>query len=108
MKKNLKGKWHELFGNDHPIHIEIGMGKGQFIRTLARQNPHVNYVGFEKFTNVLVRALGNLDDKDIENLYAIRMDVEEILDVFLKKVRLNVSILIFQTHGLRIGMIKGG
>ncbi len=94
-EKNLKGKWHELFGNDHPIHIEIGMGKGQFISTLARQNPHVNYVGFEKFTNVLVRALGNLDDKDIGNLYAIRMDVEEILDVFeegeIERIYLNFS-----------------
>ncbi|QUI21142.1 tRNA (guanosine(46)-N7)-methyltransferase TrmB [Vallitalea pronyensis] len=94
-EKCLKGKWHTQFSNNHPIHIEIGMGKGQFISTLAKQNPHVNYIGFEKFTNVLVRALGNLDDEAMENLYAIRMDVEEILDVFeegeIERIYLNFS-----------------
>ena len=43
-EKEHKGKWSEVFGNDHPIYIEIGMGKGQFIITLAKQNPDINYV----------------------------------------------------------------
>ena len=46
-----KGHWHELFGNDHPIHIEVGMGKGQFIMTLAQQNPDINYIGIEKYSS---------------------------------------------------------
>ena len=46
--EHQKGHWNEIFGNKHPIHIEIGMGKGQFITTLARQNPSTNYVGIEK------------------------------------------------------------
>ena len=42
------GNWHTVFGNNHPIHIEVGMGKGQFITTLAQQNPEINYIGIEK------------------------------------------------------------
>ncbi len=42
-----KGKWHEVFGNDHPIHIEIGMGKGRFMMDLAAANPGIDYVGIE-------------------------------------------------------------
>ena len=49
-----KGKWNTVFGNDNPVHIEIGMGKGQFIMTLAKQNPKINYVGIEKYSSVLV------------------------------------------------------
>ena len=51
-----KGKWKEIFGNDNPIRIEIGMGKGKFITTLAQQNPDINYIGIEKFSSVLIRA----------------------------------------------------
>lgn len=52
-----KGKWKEIFGNDHPIRIEIGMGKGRFIMDLARSNPDVNYVGIEKYSSVLLLSL---------------------------------------------------
>lgn len=94
-EKSYRGKWHEKFGNENPIHIEIGMGKGRFVSTLADRHPDINYIGFEKFTNVLVRALHNLDDEKRENLYAIRMDVEEILEVFeegeIDRIYLNFS-----------------
>lgn len=50
------GTWHALFGNDHPIHIEIGMGKGKFIMAMAKENPHINYAGIEKYSSVLLRA----------------------------------------------------
>ena len=46
-----QGKWNEVFGNDHPIQIEIGMGKGQFMMQLAAQNPQINYIGIEKLFN---------------------------------------------------------
>ena len=52
-----RGKWHELFGNDHPIRLEIGMGKGRFLSTLAEQNPDINYIGIEKYEAVMLRAL---------------------------------------------------
>lgn len=57
-----RGTWHEIFGNSHPIHIEIGMGKGQFLLALARQNPDVNYVGIERYSSVLLRAVEKYSD----------------------------------------------
>ena len=72
---DMKGHWHELFGNNNPIHIEIGMGKGQFIMELARRNPDINYIGIEKYSSVLVRALEKRElEPEMTNLYFIRMD----------------------------------
>jgi len=92
----MKGKWHELFGNDNPIHIEIGMGKGQFIIELAKRNPDINYLGIEKYSSVLVRAIEKREQElDLNNLYFIRMDAEYITDVFDKdeidRIYLNFS-----------------
>ena len=80
--ETLKGKWHEFFENDNPIHIEIGMGKGKFIMELAERNPQINYVGIEKFSSVLVRALQKMEQKELPNLVFIRMDAEDIEAVF--------------------------
>ena len=52
-----KGRWQQEFGNDHPIHMEIGMGKGRFLLTLAAQNPQINYIGIERYSSVLLRAV---------------------------------------------------
>ena len=79
-----KGNWHTLFGNDHPIHIEIGMGKGQFLMALAERNPDINYVGIEKYSSVLLRALQKMDETPLDNLKFIRMDAETITEVFEK------------------------
>ena len=57
--EDYKGKWSELFHNNHPLHIEIGMGKGQFIHTLASENANINYIGIEMYSSVLYRALEN-------------------------------------------------
>lgn len=83
--KENKGKWHELFNNKNPIHIEIGMGKGAFITQLANENPNINYVGIEKYSSVLIRAIEKLPSIQNSNLYLIRMDAEEIEDIFDKK-----------------------
>lgn len=80
-----KGKWKEFFENDNPIHIEIGMGKGQFIMELAKQNPNINYVGIEKYSSVLVRALEKRPELETNNLVFIRMDAENLTDVFEKE-----------------------
>ncbi len=77
-----KGKWNEFFENENPIHIEVGMGKGKFIMELAEQNPDINYVGIEKFSSVLVRALQKMEEKQLSNLVFIRMDAEDIEEVF--------------------------
>lgn len=90
-----KGKWKDVFQNNHPIHIEIGMGKGQFITTLAEKNPDINYVGIEKYSSVLVRAIEKQEEKHLPNLFFIRMEAENIGDVFEKgeveRIYLNFS-----------------
>ncbi len=90
-----KGKWNEVFGNDHPIHIEIGMGKGQFIMTLAKEHPEINYVGIEKYSSVLVRALEKQQEMELPNIKFIRMEAENIAEVFapdeVARIYLNFS-----------------
>ena len=90
-----KGKVREYFSNDNPIRIEIGMGKGQFIYELAKLNPNVNYVGIEKYSSVLIRAIQKMEEEPLDNLIFIRMDAEEITDVFEKgevdRIYLNFS-----------------
>ena len=83
--EEMKGKWREVFGNDNPIYIEIGMGKGKFITTLAQENPNINYIGIEKYSSVLIRAIEKRRELDINNLVFIRMDAENIGDVFEKE-----------------------
>ena len=61
-ENNQKGKWNQIFGNDHPIYIEIGMGKGQFLMTLAKQNPDINYIGIERYSSVLLRAVEKYEE----------------------------------------------
>ncbi|MBP5529668.1 MAG: tRNA (guanosine(46)-N7)-methyltransferase TrmB [Lachnospiraceae bacterium] len=90
-----KGKVREYFSNDKPIRIEIGMGKGQFIYELARQNPDINFVGIEKYSSVLLRAIQKMEEEPLPNLIFIRMDAEDITDVFdageVDKIYLNFS-----------------
>ncbi|MBQ8821453.1 MAG: tRNA (guanosine(46)-N7)-methyltransferase TrmB [Lachnospiraceae bacterium] len=89
------GKWHEIFGNNNPIHIEIGMGKGQFIHALAKLHPEINYVGIEKYSSVLLRAIQKMDAEELPNLKFLRMEAEDITKVFGKhevdKIYLNFS-----------------
>ena len=93
-----KGKWHTVFGNENPIHIEIGMGKGQFLLNLAKQNPQINYIGIERYSSVLLRALEKYDTEefcDMKNIRFICMDAFTLPDVFGKgevaKIYLNFS-----------------
>lgn len=93
--REKKGRWREVFENDHPIRIEIGMGKGRFIMDLARKNPDVNYLGIEKYSSVLIRGIEKLEADPLPNLYFIRMEAEEITSVFAKgevdRIYLNFS-----------------
>ena len=84
-EENMKGKWKDYFNNDNPINIEIGMGKGTFIMEMARRNPDINYIGIEKYSSVLLRALEKREEEnDLNNLVFIRMDAEYIENVFEK------------------------
>ena len=89
------GKWHEIFGNEQPLHIEIGMGKGKFIHTMAKMNPQINYVGIEKYSSVLLRAVQKMEEEELPNLRFLRMDAEDITKVFgrgeVDKIYLNFS-----------------
>lgn len=83
--EKLKGKWNTLFGNRAPIHIEIGMGKGKFLMELAARNPEMNYIGIEKYSSVLLRALEKRQETELNNLYFIRFDAEYITEIFEKE-----------------------
>lgn len=93
--QEYKGRWSELFGNDHPLQIEIGMGKGRFIMDLARMHPEINYVGIEKYSSVLLRGIQKMETDPLPNLYFVRMEAEEIADVFgreeVERIYLNFS-----------------
>ncbi|MCF0142100.1 MAG: tRNA (guanosine(46)-N7)-methyltransferase TrmB [Parasporobacterium sp.] len=89
------GRWACIFGNNNPVHIEIGMGKGTFITELAKLNPEINYVGIEKYSSVLLRAVQKQDELQLPNLRLIRMEAEYIADVFapdeVDRIYLNFS-----------------
>lgn len=82
---SLKGKWSEEFGNLNPIHIEIGMGKGDFIYNMALKYPNINFVGIEKYSGVIARAIKKYPEK-LENLRIINMDALKLEDVFDKEI----------------------
>lgn len=93
--KEQKGKWAEVFGNDHPIRIEIGMGKGKFIMELAEKNPDVNYIGIERYSSVLLRGLQKRAELELSNIYFMCIDAAELEEVFeeeeVDRIYLNFS-----------------
>ena len=73
--ENWKGNWSSFFANpDNPLHLELGCGKGQFMSTLAKLNPDINYIAIEKFDSVLLRCLEKIINDDIPNLKIAVMD----------------------------------
>lgn len=81
----LKGKWQEEFGNNNAIHIEIGMGKGDYIYHMALKYPNINFIGIEKYSGVIARAIKKYPDK-LANLRIINMDALNLNDVFSNEV----------------------
>ena len=77
-----KGRWPERFGNNNPIHIEIGSGKGQFVSGMARQNPNINYIGIEIQESVLVVALEKALSADVPNLQLLHVNGGQVTDYF--------------------------
>lgn len=82
--ENQKGKIRTYFEKDQPIQIEIGMGKGRFIMQMAEEHPEINFIGIEKYSSVLLRAIQKMEQNELPNLRFIRMDAEDITEVFEK------------------------
>lgn len=92
--EKYKGNYKKIFGNDNPIYIEIGMGKGNFIIENAKRYPNINFIGIEKYDSVIVRAVEKLDDILLPNLKLIRMDalnIESVFDHEIDTIYLNFS-----------------
>lgn len=94
-----RGLWKQVFGNEKPLHIEIGMGKGQFILNMAKAHPEINYIGIERYSSVLLRAVEMLDAdeefKELPNVRFVCMDAKDLSEVFapeeVQKIYLNFS-----------------
>ncbi|MDO5145639.1 MAG: tRNA (guanosine(46)-N7)-methyltransferase TrmB [Eubacteriales bacterium] len=93
--ENNKGRWKEIFQDGKPIHIEIGMGKGKFLMEMARRHQDIHYIGIEKYSSVLVRALEKMEEEPLDNLHFLRMDAEYIAQYFekgeIEQIYLNFS-----------------
>ena len=90
-----KGKWHEVFGNDGEIRVEIGCGKGRFILESAKKFPDVNFIGIEKVPDIIMLAAEKLKKENIPNVKLIMADAEALSNYFEKgeitKIYLNFS-----------------
>lgn len=89
--EDYKGRWKELFNNNNPIHLELGCGKGNFISTLAVNHANINYIAIDLVDAMLGLAKRNIEtsyqeaNKQIDNVYLTRYDIERILNIFDKE-----------------------
>ena len=84
--ERYKGHYQELFNNNNEIHLEIGMGKGDFIISKALNNPDINFIGLEKYTSIVARAVKKLEDLDLPNLKIINGDALNLNNIFEKEI----------------------
>ncbi|HEL1587304.1 TPA: tRNA (guanosine(46)-N7)-methyltransferase TrmB [Streptococcus suis] len=80
--EDCKGKWADIFGNDHPIHIEVGSGKGRFITGMAAQNPDINYIGIDIQLTVLSYALDRVVEAGLPNIKLLQVDGSSLTNYF--------------------------
>ena len=85
---NYKGKWQDVFNNNNPIYLEIGMGKGRFILENAKNNPNINYIGIEKNGSVLSYAIKKIEEYKLANLKLICYDANKIDELFFEDIDL--------------------
>lgn len=90
-----KGNWQEVFGNDNPIYIEVGTGKGRFITDMAKAHPDVNFIGIELAKSVIVSALDRLIEAELPNVQLMNVNANDLREFFAKgdvaRVYLNFS-----------------
>lgn len=79
---DAKGRWQEIFGNDHPIHVEVGSGKGAFVSGMAKANPKINYIGIDIQKSVLSYALDKVLATDVSNIKLLWVDGSDLTDYF--------------------------
>jgi tRNA (guanine-N7-)-methyltransferase len=84
--KQYKNKWGEVFGNNNPINLELGMGRGEFIINMAKQNPKVNFIGLELNESQTATAVQKIGNQNIPNLKLICADANSIIDFFGKEI----------------------
>lgn len=93
--ESYKGKWQEAFEKEQPLHIEIGTGKGRFITGMAKENPHINYIGIELQDSVIVTALDRIIEDELPNIKLIIVNAEDLQKFFeqgeVDRVYLNFS-----------------
>ena len=91
----LKGKWHDFLGNNNPIHIEVGMERVRFLMDLARLHPEINYIGIERYTSVLLRAVQKMQEDELPNVHFLCIDAATLPDIFdrneVDRIYLNFS-----------------
>ena len=80
--QGLKDSWQEIFGNNNPIRIELGGGKGQFISILSQKNPNYNYVTFDRETNAFIYAGRKIEALENKNVRAVAIDIEQVGECF--------------------------
>lgn len=78
----LKGRWQERFGNEQPIHVEIGCGKGQFIIDMAKKHPEINFIGIELQTSVIVSALEKQIEEELPNVQLLQANASDLAEYF--------------------------
>ena len=84
---DYKGEYNsKIFNNSNPIHLEIGMGKGNFIIDMAKRFPDINFIGLEMYESVVCRAIEKLENEELPNLRIICMDAHGLEDVFDKEI----------------------
>ena len=93
--EEFRGQWNMFFGNNNPLHIEVGMGKGRFITELAAAHPEINYIGIERYTSVLLKAVEKRSLLFLPNLYFLCVDARTLPDIFAEgevdRIYLNFS-----------------
>jgi len=93
--EKMNYKLNDVFKNNNPIHVELGCGKGRFLRETAIENPNVNYIGFEKSVKVAYRCAKSTFENDPDNYYIVYSNGDIIKDVFypnsIERIYLNFS-----------------
>lgn len=93
--EEMKGRWQEIFPDNQPLHVEIGMGKGRFIMDMAEAHPDINYIGIEMYSSVLLRATQKMEERELSNLRFLLIDAANIQEYFeeqeIDQIYLNFS-----------------
>ena len=83
---SYKNRWHEVFKNNNPIHLELGMGRGEFIITMAKNNPKINFIGLELNESQTATAIKKVSNQNLPNLKFICDNASNIDQIFGKEI----------------------